>query len=471
MIMRTLSLPLTLGLFSITTLVGCGEDTATTGDTPGHVSHALFVAHEGTLVSYDIETGKERSGTVQDVAGPAGLQALADGTLLVNLTDRNEILVVDPETTLEKSRIPASTKGGTRPVHSYLSPERNGKSYWLTLDDGEDGSAQGDKALFLDTAAKSPTYLQPVLEFGLGIGHHEAAFSATQERVVISNQSDCHNVMSVYDYTDLANPKFLIKFTADEAGWDDSSLAKTCDPDPQKGTLPAPHGCATSRLNGYAYCNLSGSGDLVLVDIDAGSPGFGVTPTTGSGAGHTLAGPGGNYVYSLQATPREADAGADCQIGQLLIIDAAANSIAAPLPLFYDGPDCTKKLAGTDEETASPDHLRLSADGKTMFITLASAPGLATGRVRAELVLDLTNPAVPVQKASIPVGASTGPHGDALSGDGKWLFITNNADASVTQIDVATLTVTRTITTADNPLTIATYGTDEGPGQQTGPLP
>ena len=115
----------------------------TTGDTMAEV---LYVAHEGRLTSYDVATGQERPGEVQDVAGPTDLQALADGTLLVNLTDRNEILIVNGKTMLETSRIPSSDKGATRPVHSYLSPTRNGKSYWLSLNDGQDNKLETNSA-------------------------------------------------------------------------------------------------------------------------------------------------------------------------------------------------------------------------------------------------------------------------------------------------------------------------------------
>jgi hypothetical protein len=59
------------------------------------LEQTLFVAHEGSLVSYDIETGEERPGAVQGVSNPTDLQALDDGTLLVNLTDQNHVLEVD----------------------------------------------------------------------------------------------------------------------------------------------------------------------------------------------------------------------------------------------------------------------------------------------------------------------------------------------------------------------------------------
>ena len=93
---------------------GCGgEDRNVVGTTaqpaPGAFPQTLFVAHEGSLVSYDVETGAERPGAVQQVSNPTDLQALSDGTLLVNLTDQNHILIVDPRTMLERSRIHCSS--------------------------------------------------------------------------------------------------------------------------------------------------------------------------------------------------------------------------------------------------------------------------------------------------------------------------------------------------------------------------
>jgi DNA-binding beta-propeller fold protein YncE len=95
---------------------------------------------------------------------------------------------------------------------------------------------------------------------------------------------------------------------------------------------------------------------------------------------------------------------------------------------------------------------------------------VADARVRQVLVLDLADPANPVQLSSIAVGSSTGHHGDALSGDGRWLFVANNADGSVSQIDVASLAVVRTFETAERPQTLGTFGATAGPSEQTGPI-
>src|SRR5262249_41195904 len=157
----------------------------------------------------------------------------------------------------------------------------------IALNDGAEGDAMTDSARFVDATAGSPTYLMAAGEVGLGIGHHKATFSSTVSRVVISNISDCNNVLTVYDYTDITNIKALATLTAQQAGWDGTSFPKTCDVTYKTGIPPAPHGCATSKLSKKAYCNLTGSGDLVVTDIDATPPTFKIIKTNGSGAGYT----------------------------------------------------------------------------------------------------------------------------------------------------------------------------------------
>ena len=48
--------------------------------------------------------------------------------------------------------------------------------------------------------------------------------------------------------------------------------------------------------------------------------------------------------------------------------------------------------------------------------------------------------------------------------------MTNNVDGTVSQIDVATAKLLRTIKTKDKPLTLATWGAKEGPSAQAGPV-
>jgi hypothetical protein len=154
---------------------GGADDGADDGDDDGadggELGHTLFVAREGSLASFDLATGAERAGTVTEVTGPVDLQALSDGMLMVNLTGRNEIMVVDGRTMLVETRLPSSATGGTRPVHSYLSPEYDGAQYWMTLNDGE-GEAVQNSACLVDVTEGSDSRFQVMGEMALGLGHH-----------------------------------------------------------------------------------------------------------------------------------------------------------------------------------------------------------------------------------------------------------------------------------------------------------
>jgi YVTN family beta-propeller protein len=460
----------TLLLLGMAAALGACEEDKKPGGTDEALRQTLFVASYTELVSYDVETGEERPGRVQDLESPVDLQALEDGTLLVNLTNKGQVLVVDGRTMLERARLPSSSLGGKRPVHSYLSPTHGGKRYWLALNDGEGGRAETNSALFIDTTPGSATYLQPVGEVRLGKGHHKAAFSATRERVVISNIADCDDALSVYDYSDVRNIQKVLTLSAADLGW---GASRPCAANYQGGFPPAPHGCATSKVSGRAYCNLTSTGEVVSIDLDATPPTFRVLATGGKGGGYTRASPDGRYIYSAQESPREGSAtlpGAACQVGQLVVVDASTDTIAREVPLRYRGPDCTTALANTDEGKAEPGHIVLSRDGRTLYLTPAGAFGDEAARVRQELVLDLSVPDAPVQRASIGVGASKSHHADAQSADGRYLFVANNVDHTVSQVDTATGAVVRTLGVPQNPSSLATFGTAEGPSEHTGPI-
>ena len=450
--------------------------TACSDDDPGAgastSSQILFVASEGFLTSYDVETGAERPGTIPNVTGPVDMQAFSDGHVMVNLTGRNEVLVLDGKTMLEKARIPSSRMGAIRPVHSYISPEIGGRQVWLTLNDGM-GDKATNSATFIDCKAGSTSHHQVLGEVALGVGHHKAAFSVGRPRVVISNIADCDNVLTVYDYTDLTSIKPVATLSPQAAGWDGSSFPKTCDASYKMGVPPAPHGCTTSALSKKAYCNLTGSGDIVVADIDAEVPTFKLLKTSGAGGGYTKAGNDGRYIFTLQSDPREADEkkpGAACQVGQLVVIDASTDTVLKELPLLYKGAGCTETIVGTAAATNEPGHIAISADGRSLFVAIGGGFMVADARSNQQLLVDISDPTNPVLKPAIEVGQGTSHRADALSGDGKYLFVTNNVDGTVSQIDVATAKVLRTIKTKDTPLTLATWGAREGPSAQTGPV-
>jgi DNA-binding beta-propeller fold protein YncE len=453
-------------------LSGClqAADPGDTRPSGNATPQILFAAQEGSLASFDLATGEPLPGTIAEVKSPTDMQALEDGTVLVNLSGSNEILIVDGATMLLKARLPSSAGAGRKPVHSYITPEIGGKRYWMTLNDG-DGSKASNSALFLglDTA-HAATYLKPAGELALGVGHHKAAFSPGKARMVVSNIGDCGDIMSVFDYSDPADVRKLSTLDAAGSGFDGSDKSHTCDTAKAVGIMPSPHGCAAARENAHALCNETGTGTLVAVDLDAAVPGFKLIPTRGSGAGYTAAHPGGRYVYTLQSKPNEAAGGVPCQLGQVAVVDMRNDSLVGELPLLYGGGTCTDPLAGTPAAGAAPSHTLFSLDGSKAFINVASASGDTGSRVSRQLVLDVSDPAHPRQQASITIGSSLGSHGETLTGDGKYLIVANNKDASVSVIDVAAGSVARTFPIGNAGKTLATYGTAEGPSHQVGPF-
>jgi hypothetical protein len=457
---------------------GGADDGADDGDDDGadggELGHTLFVAREGSLASFDLATGAERAGTVTEVTGPVDLQALSDGMLMVNLTGRNEIMVVDGRTMLVETRLPSSATGGTRPVHSYLSPEYDGAQYWMTLNDGE-GEAVQNSACLVDVTEGSDSRFQVMGEMALGLGHHKAAFSTTRPRVVVSNISDCDDAMSVYDFSDPAAPQRLATLTGADAGFDAPDPGEGnfdpafCDPTFQRGLPPAPHGCTTSALSGKAYCNLTSSGAMVAIDIDAEEPTFELLPTEGTGGGYTFGHPGGRYIYTMQELPREGDGGAACQVGAINVTDSMDDTVVASVPLFYTGPDCAEELAGTPAATANAGHSYFVEDGNTLLIPTSGGFDVADARVDQLLVVDTADPVAPVQLDSIQVGVHTSHSAGALSGDGSTLFVVNGVDGTVSQVDVATRQAT-TLEVGADPRVLATFGDQEGPSHQTGPV-
>jgi YVTN family beta-propeller protein len=450
-------------------LQGCLDGSHEEAAAPQAYSQILFAAQEGSLVSFDLATGDALPGSITDVKSPTDMQALEDGTILVNLSATNVILAINGKDMLLKARIPSSSLGGVKPVHSFITPEVAGKRYWVTLNDGS-GSAASNSARFLDLDPDTARFLRPAGETGLGIGHHKAAFSPTKARVVISNIADCADIMSVFDFSDVSAIVKVATLDSAGAGFDGSDKAHTCDQARVAGIAPSPHGCSAAKVNGHALCNLTGNGVLVAVDLDAGAPSFKLLPTQGSGAGYTASHPGGRYIYSLQGNPKEGAGGAPCQIGQVAVVDMRTDSLVKELPIFYKGPACDDSLSGTPAKGASVSHILFSLDGSKAFINVASASTDSNSRVNQQVALDVSDPADPGQLASIAIGSSFGSHGETLTGDGKYLIVANNKDGSVSLIDVASGSVSRTIATGNAGKTLATFGTVEGPSHQVGPF-
>ena len=140
---------------------------------PALADDRLFVSGRDAFVAYDLATGRE----IARIATPgvsADLMALPSGQLVLNHRDGNAVVVVDARSFAELARFPSSTLGGTRPVHSYLSPEIGGRRFVVIMNDGDEartapGTAATDStALFIDATPYSPTFLQSVGEIPPG---------------------------------------------------------------------------------------------------------------------------------------------------------------------------------------------------------------------------------------------------------------------------------------------------------------
>src|SRR5262245_22545600 len=143
--------------------------------------------------------------------GRAILIALGGGIALSNHTAGNEVILIDLNRRTEIGRLPSSSLGGVRPVHMYLSPAIEERQYVVVLNDGSERSTpKGERPkdstlLLIDALQSSPTFLKPVGEARLGIGHHKVGFSMKRPRLAVSNISDCSDVISVYDYQDASD--------------------------------------------------------------------------------------------------------------------------------------------------------------------------------------------------------------------------------------------------------------------------
>lgn len=452
--------------------VGCMHDSDEHED-DGH-SHAsditLFVGGATAIAAYDLATGTQKRGEIGDVGSLTDMQALADGTVLVSNGAKDNVVIFDGTNMLERSR-QQNTLGAKRPVHAFVSPVYGGKQYFASMHDGN-GAVGSDAMLLIDIAKNSPTYLKAVGEVALGLGHHKASFSANKPRIVVTSINECNEVAAVYDFTDVKAIQKVKAFSAADLGMDGSSRNKTCDPTRAAGILPSAHGGATSS-QGRAYHNLTGLGQILSVDLDADMPTARLLNTQGAGAGYTKAVPGSKYVYSLQSSPREGDAtrpGLPCQIGQLVVIDAALDSVVNQVALFLKGPNCRDSLAGTPYKTVGPGHIVIAEKSHRLFIQATSGFSDAVGYAEHHLVLAMSDVKNPVQQASLSIGKSRSHHAETLSGDGKGFVVANNLDATVSVIDVEKAEVLKTFATVTGPSTLTTYGEEAGPSRQTGPV-
>jgi DNA-binding beta-propeller fold protein YncE len=442
-------------------------------------AHILAVAGRDQIALHDLTTGAELA-RFDAKGGSSDMVALAGGIVLSNHTAGNAVVLLDVKKRAEIGRIPSSSLGGTRPVHMYLTPALDGKQFVVVLNDGAERRSARSEAptdstlLLIDATAGSPAFLKAMGETRLGQGHHKVGFSTRWPRFAVSNIADCSDVVSVYDYGNPSDIRLVKKFAAADLGYDGSTALKTCDEAGKSGVMLSPHGTGSSAASGRVYHFLTGTGQLALFDIDAEAPTVKLLQTSGAGGASVKDMPGGRFMVVPQRGPRElhqkAD-GAPCQIGQLAVIDAVAEKLAAQLPVFYGEPTCRTSLAGTPQERAALQYAMPSPDGRTVFVQVGAlyAPPSAAPSSSVVAVFDLSDPYRPTQLPSIAIGAGEGTRDHAITGDGKLLIVPNSLDNSVSVIDVAKRALVRTFATVAKPHRAVTFGDETGPSKPVGP--
>jgi YVTN family beta-propeller protein len=445
----------------------------------GESPQVAAVSGRDQLALHDLATGAELA-RFASPGGSSDLLALGSGVALSNHTAGNEVVLIDLKRRSEIGRLPSSSLGGVRPVHMYLSLAIGGQQYAVVLNDGNERSTpKGERPkdstlLLIDAVQSSPTFLKPMGEVRLGIGHHKAGFSMKRPRLAVSNISDCSNVVSIYDYENPSDIKLVKTFSAADLGYDGSTPFKTCDETGKVGLMLSPHGTGTSAATGRVYHFLTGTGQIAGFDIDADVPTVKLIQTAGSGGASVKDLPGGRFMVVPQRGPREVHQRADgslCQVGQLAVIDAVAEKVAAQLSVFYGEPTCRTSIAGKPHERAALQYAMPSPDGKTVFVEIGTlyGPPNVVAESRFVAVFDLSDPFRPVQLPSIPVGAGNDTRDHALTGDGKLLLIPNSLDNSVSVIDVGSRQVVRTIPTVTKPFRVVTFAEGIGASKPAGP--
>jgi hypothetical protein len=438
------------------------------------------ISGRDALAVHDLATGRELArfpvpGASSDV------QVTREGVAALAHTAAGQVLLVDlaARPPREVARIPSSSLGATRPVHAYLPPEAGGRRLLVVLNDGEEartppGEDPADSSMLLvDISSGSPTYLQPVGELRLGRGHHKAGFSPRRARAVVSNIGDCARVLTVVDYSEPTEPRVVRHFSAVEFGFDSAAPDRTCDPTGRAGIALAPHGVGASAATGAVFHFLTGTGRVAAVDADAEVPTLRWVQTSGAGGNAAKDLPGGAFVAVPQRSPREwglRAGGAPCQVGQLAVVEATGPSLAAEVPILYDGPGCARALSGGPERFASPTYPIASPDGRTLFVQLGTlpAPRGTAAESRRLAVFDLSDPRRPAQMPSIEVGAGNAGRDHAMTGDGRLLLVPNALEDTVSVVGVAERRVLSTFPTVAGPYRLGTFG-PEGPSKPVGP--
>lgn len=433
----------------------------------------LFVSARDALIAYDVATGEEKARFATPGLS-SDMLITPEGLLVLNHRDANQVVMVDARSLREVSRLPSSAIGATRPVHLYLAPpRRDGRRLIVAANDGnaQRPTRADNSALIID--ATDPAAPKVAGEVQLGIGHHKLAFSREGLRFSASNIADCEEVVGVYDITDPAKPSRLFAVTGAELGLDGKDGRPACDPTGRQGRRPGPHGTATLAASGLHAHNANGTGQFILIEAEATPPRLAAVLQTkgGSGGASIAAHPAGRFAYGPQNTPRAGGqgdrAGGPCQIGQLAVIDGAERRLAAEIPILYDL-GCTALPASA--AGARPAYAFVTPDGSTLAVTVGTLNASEPGRAEVLVLFDLSDPAMPRQLASVPVGKAAGHRDGAITGDGRFLFVPGNADASVTVVDLVERRAMKRLAVAAEPNRVAAWSPSAGPTKAPGTI-
>jgi YVTN family beta-propeller protein len=442
------------------------------------LDHLMLVIGKDGAGIYEVGSGRELS-RIPMAGASLDTMALANGVALFNNTGGNAVVAINFKDGKEIARIPTSSLGATRPVHSYLSPAMGGRQYYVVLNDGVEAStppgelAKDSSLTLIDVDPASPSYLKPVGETRLGRGHHKVAFSNARARIVVSNIGDCKDVLSVYDFSNPADIRLVKTFAAKDFGYDGATATRTCDEAGKVGVRLGPHGVGTSATTGEAFHFITGTGQIALIDIDSETPTLRTIQTAGTGGSTAKDMPGGRFIVVPQRTPREVQdraGGVVCQIGQIAVIDAVDRQLVAQVPMFYGDGGCSTSLAGKPEAAATATYLGFNKTGSRMFVALGTLGGAqnAAATVDLTLVFDMSDPRQPKQLAPIRTEARQGSD-IVMSNGGRIAFIPNSTANTVSVVDTDTMKVVQTLKTVAGPMRLSTFSPSAGPSKPVGP--
>src|SRR5262249_20739103 len=165
-------------------------------DAFGESPQIVAVSVRDPLALHDLATGAELA-RFDSPGGSSDLLALGSGGALSHHTAGNEVVLMDLKRLTEIGRLPSSSLRGVRSVQMYLRRAPGGRQSRVIRNDANERSTpkserpKDSTLLLIDAVQSSPTFLKPMGEIRLGIGHHKAGFSMKRPRLAVSNISDC----------------------------------------------------------------------------------------------------------------------------------------------------------------------------------------------------------------------------------------------------------------------------------------